>query len=67
MKKYRPKTQITYSYGVLYYAHIMCYPQSKWEFLHETMSIVHLRNKNVFIAISKDEFERNWVEVGDKS
>ena len=68
MKKYRPKTQIMYSYGTLYKANIMCHPQSRWEFLHETMSIVHLGNKNVALAITKEEFEKHWVEVkGDKA
>lgn len=67
MKKYRPKTQIIYSYGTLYTAKVCCYPQSRWEFLHETLSIVHLRNKNVTLAITKEDFEKQWVEVkGDK-
>lgn len=67
MKKYRPKTQIMYSYGTLYTALIWCHPQSRWTLLHDTGSIVHLTNKSVSIDISKDEFKRNWVEAkGDK-
>lgn len=64
MKKYRPKTQIMYAYGTFYTAHIWCHPQSRWTLLHETGSIVHLTNKSVSIDISKDEFKRNWIEVG---
>lgn len=68
MKKYRPKTQIMYSYGTLYTVNVWCYPQSRWEFLYETLSIVRLRNKNVALAITKEDFEKQWVEVkGDKA
>lgn len=68
MKKYRPKTQIMYSYGTLYKATIWCYPQSRWTRLRiEGSNKVYLEKHNVIIEISEEDFEKQWVEVkGDK-
>ena len=64
MKKYRPKEQIAYGYGTSYKAMIFCAPQSRWtRWNEEDSNKVYLENHNVIIEISKEDFEKQWVEV----
>ena len=66
MAKYRPKQYVMYFYGTEYKASIDCYPQSRWELVHETTGEVILANKHTRIHITTEDFEKRWIKVKTK-
>lgn len=60
---YRPKHFVMYLYGEIYQAHIVCHPQSRWELVYEKHNKIALRNKHTSIELTREDFEKHWVEV----
>jgi len=64
MAKYRTKTTVVFYYGGKYETSITAYPQTKWELIGKTpYKRYRLKNKNVVMSITDEDFEKYFVEV----
>lgn len=58
----RPRVSTVYFYNLDLMCTIACHPQQRWGYAKEGNKVT-LRRGNVIMEISKETFDKEWIEV----